>query len=133
MPFVNIKLAGPTLTPEQVGRLQQGATRLMAEVMRKKPELTAVLVEQVDGAAWAVGGAPARVAGHLDVKVTAGTNTEAEKARFVEEAMRLLRDVLGGGLNPVAYVIVHELPADAWGWDGRTQAGRAAPSQAASI
>lgn len=126
MPFVNIKVAGPTLAPEQVQRLQQGAVRLMAEVMRKKPELTAVLVERVDAAGWSVGGEPARAAAHLDVKVTAGTNTEAEKARFVADAMRLLRDVLGGDLNPVAYAVVHEVPGDAWGWDGRTQAERAA-------
>src|SRR5262245_23714854 len=40
MPFVNIKIAGPTLTPDQVLRLQREATHLMAEVMHKKHELT---------------------------------------------------------------------------------------------
>ena len=129
MPFVNIKVAGPALAPERVRCLQRGATRLMAEVMRKRPELTAVLVERVDAAGWSVGGEPVRVAAHLDVKVTAGTNTGAEKARFVADAMRLLRDVLGGDLDPVAYVVVHEVPGDAWGWDGRTQAGRAAAAR----
>jgi 4-oxalocrotonate tautomerase len=128
VPFVNIKVAGPTLAPEQVRHLQQGATRLMAEVMRKKPELTAVLVEQIGAAGWTVDGEQARAAAHLDVKVTAGTNTEAEKARFIADATRLLRDVLGSDLHPVAYVVVHEVPVDAWGWDGQTQAGRAAAS-----
>lgn len=131
MPFVNIKVAGLTLAPEQVQHLQRGATRLMAEVMRKKPELTAVLVEQVGAAGWTVGGEPARTAAHLDVTVTTGTNTEAEKARFVADAMQLLRDVLGGDLGPVTYVVVHEVPSDAWGWDGQTQAGRAAAAKAA--
>ena len=92
----------------------------------QEPELTAVLVEQVDAASWTVGGEPASVAAYLDLKVTAGTNTEAEKARFVAGAMQLLRDVLGSDLSPVTYVVVHEVPGDAWGWDGQTQAGRAA-------
>jgi len=131
MPFINIKIAGPTLAPDQVQRLQREATRLMAEVMRKKHELTAVLVEQVDGASWTVGAVPVQVAAHLDVKVTAGTNTAVEKRRFVAEAVRLLRAVLGPALHPVCYVVVHEVAADAWGYDGRTQADRAAEAKAA--
>ncbi len=131
MPFVNIKIAGPTLAPDQVQRLQREATRLMAEVMRKKHDLTAVLVEQVDGAGWTVGAVPVQVAAHLDVKVTAGTNTAAEKRRFVAEAMGLLRSVIGPALHPVCYVVVHEVAADAWGYDGRTQADRAEEAKTA--
>ena len=125
MPFVNIKITGPTLGPDQVRRLQQGGVDLMAEILGKKPELTAVLVEQVGATDWTVGGALAGTAAYLDVKVTAGSNTAAEKSRFIANAMQLLRDVLGGDLNPVAYVVVHEVLGDAWGWDGQTQAARA--------
>jgi 4-oxalocrotonate tautomerase len=131
MPFVAIKVAGASLAPEQILRLQAEATRLMAEVMHKKPELTAVLVEQIDGARWTVGAAPVRAAAHLDVKITAGTNTPDEKRRFVSEAARLLRSVIGPTLNPVCYVVVHEVAADAWGYDGHTQADRAANAIAA--
>lgn len=131
MPFVNVKIAGPTLAPEQVHQLQDQATRLMATVMRKKPELTAVLVEQVAVQGWSVGAHTVQAAAQVDVKVTAGTNTREEKTRFVEQAMQLLRDVLGADLNPVAYVVVHEVAADAWGYDGRTQADRASLANAA--
>jgi len=131
MPFVNIKVAGPTLAPEQVRRLQRDATGLMAGILRKKPELTAVLVEQVFAAGWTVGAEPVQAAAHLDVKVTEGTNTVEEKVLFVAEAMSLLRSVLGSSLNPVAYVVVHEVPSDAWGWDGLTQAHRALAAKAA--
>ena len=124
MPFVNIKVAGPTLAPEQIQRLQREATRLMADVMHKKHELTAVVVEQVDASRWTVGAAPVRAAAHLDVKVTAGTNTADEKRRFVAEVVQLFRAVVGPALNPVCYVVVHEIAADAWGYDGRTQADR---------
>jgi len=131
MPFVNIKVAGPSLAPEQVQRLQSETTRLMADVMCKKRELTAVLVEQVDTAKWTVGAVPVRAATHLDVKVTAGTNTPDEKRRFVSEVMALMRSVIGPALNPVCYVVVHEVSGDAWGYDGRTQADRAADAKAA--
>ncbi len=131
MPFVSIKVAGPILAPEQVRCLQQKATRLMAGVMRKSAELTAVLVEQVSAAAWSIGGEQVRAAAHLEVKVTEGTNTAEEKARFVDEAMRLLRSVLGADLTPVTYVVVHEVPGDSWGWDGQTQTQRAQASKAA--
>ncbi len=130
MPFVNIKVAGPTLSSEQVQRLQQGATGLMAGVMGKIADLTAVLVEQIAAESWTVGGQLARAAAHLDVKVTAGTNSKAEKARFIAEAMQLLRSVIGPELNPVTYVVVHEVAGDAWGWSGETQAGRAAAKAA---
>jgi 4-oxalocrotonate tautomerase len=125
MPFVTIKIAGLALAPEQILRLQGEATRLMTEVMRKKRELTAVLVEQVDAAWWTVGAVPIRAAAHLDVKVTAGTNTPDEKRRFIAEVMQLLRSVIGPPLNPVCYVVVHEVSGDAWGYGGRTQADRA--------
>ena len=131
MPFVNIKVAGPALAPGQVQQLQQGATKLMAKVLRKKAELTAVLVEHVAVTSWTVGSKPVSAAAHLDVKVTEGTNTAQEKDRFVSEAMRLLRSVLGADLNPVAYVVIHEVPAGAWGWDGLTQAHRAQADKAA--
>ena len=130
MPFVNIKVAGPTLTPEQVTRLQKGATSLMADVMRKVADLTAVLVEQAAVGSWTIGGEPVRAAAHLDVKVTAGTNSKDEKARFVAEAMQLLRGVIGADLNPITYVVVHEVAGDAWGWSGQTQAGRVAAAKA---
>ena len=38
--------------------------------------------------------------------------------------MQLFRAVVGPVLNPVCYVVVHEIAADAWGYDGRTQADR---------
>jgi 4-oxalocrotonate tautomerase len=129
MPFVNIKVAGPTLAVDQITRLQQGATELMARVLGKKPELTAVLVEQVPLQGWAVGAGTVRVAAHLDAKVTAGTNTFEEKSRFIAEANALLKQVLGAELPVASYVVVDEVPGDAWGYDGLTQEYRRLAAQ----
>lgn len=124
MPFVHIRIAGRPLSASEIQTLQAGATTLMAGIMRKKAELTSVLVEQPDVGGWSIGGAPVPQAAHWDVKVTAGTNTDDEKAAFVEQAHRLLKDAIGSTLPVATYVVIDEIAADAWGYDGRTQAYR---------
>lgn len=123
MPFVNVKIAGQ-VEAAQVKRLQQGITALMADVLHKKANLTAVLIEQVETASWTVGAVPVAMAAHLDAKVTSGTNTTDEKARFVASAHALLSKVLGAGLPSATYVVIDEIPGDAWGYAGQTQAHR---------
>lgn len=125
MPFVNIKIAGPALPPERIIQLQRAVTSLMAGVMRKKGELTAVLVEQTPSSAWSIGGETVAVAAHLDVKVTEGTNSAVEKASFIADAHALLKDALGPDLPLATYIVVDEVPGNAWGYDGQTQAQRA--------
>ncbi|MEX0955001.1 MAG: tautomerase family protein [Rhizobiaceae bacterium] len=124
MPFVHIRLAGPKLEPLQRQHLHREATRFMATIMGKDAELTAVLVEEVDQTNWAIGGKPVRVGGHMEVKITEGSNTEVEKAEFINAAFGLLRDVLGEELSPASYVVVDEVPAEAWGYGGLSQAQR---------
>ena len=86
--------------------------------------MTAVLVERVASPAWSVGGESVGVAAYLDVKATAGTNTASEKARFLAEADALLRATLGEALPLATYIVLHEVPADAWGYSGVTQEHR---------
>jgi 4-oxalocrotonate tautomerase len=124
MPFINLKIAGPTLAPEQIARLHQRVTDLMADTLGKSPDLTAVLVEQVAPQGWSVGRHKVAVAAHLDAKVTAGTNDAEQKARFIAEANQLLHEVLGGALPLATYVVIDEVAADGWGYDGLTQRHR---------
>jgi 4-oxalocrotonate tautomerase len=124
MPFIRITASGSTLAPEQILRLQTEMTELMSSVLGKKANLTSVLVEQPAIAGWAIGGSSARVAVHVDATITAGTNSPEEKARFIEQAMKLLKHVFGGELNPATYIVIAEVPAQSWGYDGRTQESR---------
>lgn len=124
MPFIRITASGPTLAPEQILRLQTEMTELMSSVLGKKANLTSVLVEQPAVAGWAIGGSTARVAVHVDATITAGTNSPEEKTRFIEQTMKLLKHVFGGELNPATYVVIAEVPAQSWGYDGRTQESR---------
>jgi 4-oxalocrotonate tautomerase len=125
MPFINVKIVGPELEIKQTTAIQRGVTSLMAEVLNKQAELTAVLVEQVERGGWAIGGKVATYAAHVDATVSEGTNTPEQKARFIAAVNDLLREVLGAGLSAIAYVVVHDVPKDSWGYDGLTQEHRA--------
>ncbi len=96
----------------------------MADVLGKRPDLTAVLIETHDAALWSVGGEPVPCAAHLEATVTAGTNSAPEKAEFLRAAHDLLARVAGADLPPATYVVVREVPADTWGYGGRTQEAR---------
>jgi len=124
MPFVRMTVSGPTLAPKQVVLLHTEITQLMASVLGKRADLTSVLVEQPAAADWAIGGTAVKVAVHVEATITAGTNSPEQKARFIEKAMGLLTSVLGSELNPATYIVVNEVPANAWGYDGRTQQSR---------
>jgi len=124
MPFIRVTALGSRLAPEQVSRLGSGITALMEGVLGKKPFLTSVLVEQPSNAGWFINGEPTWIAVQVDANISAGTNSAEEKADFIDKAMKLLRAVFGSALSPVTYVIIHEIPAESWGYDGRTQESR---------
>jgi len=124
MPFVRITVLSPTLQPEQITRLLDGFTNLMESSLRKVGKLTSVLVEQLPTTSWTIGHDPAQVAAHVQATITAGTNSASEKARFIGLAGNLLKDVLGAGLSATTYVVVDEISAQSWGYDGQTQESR---------
>lgn len=124
MPFVHIKVAGTAIGAEEIQQLQRQATGFMVDIMRKRPEVTAVVVDVAEAGRWSVGGEPVSVAANLDVKVTRGTNTHEEKAQFVAAVADMFRRILGPDLPIATYVVVDEVEADAWGYDGVTQEER---------
>jgi 4-oxalocrotonate tautomerase len=131
MPFVSIKIAGPELTPMQKRALQTGFTELMAGTMRKVYDLTAVAIERVEPNDWATGARPSGSgrAAYVEVKVTQGTNSPLETQQFIAEGHALLTTTLGT-LPEATYVVVHEIPAKAWGYAGKTQEARRQLKQA---
>lgn len=126
MPYLDIKLASPCL-PETVARFATRMTDLVVEVLRKKREVTAVAVQCVPSDHWYVGGDPVSAQGRatffLETNVTAGTNNPQEKAAFVAAAFAAAESILGR-LDAASYVIVREVAADAWGYQGLTQEHR---------
>ena len=123
MPYLNLKLCGEP-SQETAGLIAKCLTDLTTEILKKKRELTAIVVEIVAPSRWYIAGASLKEQSlrsfYLDIKVTEGTNTKDEKARY---ALRVFAGIeaIVGTLAPASYVVIHEVRADAWGYQGQTQ------------
>jgi 4-oxalocrotonate tautomerase len=124
MPFIRITVIGPTLTLDQIHRLQEGTTDLMTGTMRKPIEGTSVLVEQIHQGGWSIARAQVPIAAQVEVTIGLGTNTPDEKARFMTEMMALLRTVLGREVREETYITIREYSHDSYGRGGLTRAER---------
>lgn len=127
MPFLDIRLSAPCL-PGNVAKIAERMTDLTVRVLGKRREVTAVAVQCVAPGHWSIGGASLNTTGSgsffLEVNVTEGTNTPEQKAAFVAAAFAAAEAILGK-LDAASYVIVREVAADAWGYQGLTQEHRA--------
>jgi phenylpyruvate tautomerase PptA (4-oxalocrotonate tautomerase family) len=63
------------------------------------------------------------------MRVIAGANSDEQKSRMIAETTAVLRRELGDPILPL-YVIFDEVPATAWGYNGRTVAEIAAAKAA---
>jgi len=125
MPYFNLAI-GQSVEPETRAFLARSITMLIAEMLGKRAEVTAVRVDDIPATQWFIAGEPAAAHGmplHATLFITAGTNTTAEKAAFIADLDRLLRDTFGA-VPEASYIVIHELAADDWGYGGQTQAGR---------
>ena len=86
MPTLLLKVT-PLQNPERYQALAAALTALTAELLHKRPEVTAGVIDDLPRARWCVGGhTVAGTAALLEIGITAGTNTEDEKARFIAPA-----------------------------------------------
>ena len=123
MPYLNLKLCGAS-SQETAGLIAKCLTDLTAEILNKKPELTAVAVEFAAPSLWYIGGISLADQSlrsfHLNITVTEGTNTKDEKALYALRAFAAIEAIVGN-LAPATYIVIHEVHADAWGYQGQTQ------------
>jgi len=126
MPILTLKVAAPR-SASLSRTLSDGLVEATARVLRKNPDITAVAIDYVPPEHWIVGGRSLAEQGQvsflLDIKVVDGTNTNDEKALYLAEVFAFMRMVLGD-LHEESYVLVHEVPADAYGFGGLTQEHR---------
>ena len=135
MPTLTLKIA-PLQNPERYQALAAALTRITADTLGKRPEVTAVIIEDFPAARWAIGGQPVREpTAYLEISITAGTNSAEQKTAFIATAhAELVRQLASGSkLAEASYVIVRELPAGDWGYDGRTQRSRQLEREAAVL
>jgi 4-oxalocrotonate tautomerase len=123
MPFLDVKVSRDG-TPAEAAAIATELTQITAKLLGKKPEVTAVAIAWLPATQWFVG---ARSLAHdglssffLKIEITAGTNTKDQKAAFIAAVFDAMEKRLGP-LAPASYVVIQEVAADAWGYEGRTQ------------
>jgi 4-oxalocrotonate tautomerase len=123
MPIINISITGQP-EPELSAKIATKVSDLTQSHLRKDPSVTAVVVSYVDPRHWFAGGkslASQQTSSFwLDIKVVDGTNTKQELGAYVEAIFAAFEDILGM-VHPESYVLVHEVPAAAYGYGGKTQ------------
>ncbi|MGQ9366175.1 tautomerase family protein [Azospirillum sp. ST 5-10] len=123
MPIITVSLTA-TADPALSARIAETVTGLTQRHLRKDPAVTAVAIHYLDPAHWFAGGRSLAEQGTatvwLDIKVVDGTNTKTELADYLAAVFAAF-DRLLGGIHPESYVLVHEVPAAAYGYGGKTQ------------
>lgn len=125
MPYIDLKIH-PAPDEAQARALAEGVARAMVDIAGKRLEVTAVRVTAADSALWTIAGeASLEPTAFVDIKITAGTNSQDEKAALLRRIHGMLVEALGS-LAEASYIVIHELPAENWGYAGLSQAERAA-------
>ena len=123
MPIITITVAAK---PDAVlsRRLAEQVSGLTQTHLKKDPTITAVVVHYADPEHWFAGGrslAEQNLASFwLDIKIVDGTNTKAEMADYMEDVFATVSRTLGPTHNE-SYILVHEVPAAAYGFGGKSQ------------
>lgn len=123
MPIINISSTGQP-DAELSATIARQVTSLTQNHLRKDPTITAVAVHYVDPNHWFAGGRSLAEQQTntfwLDIKVVDGTNTKQELASYLASVFETLDSILGGA-HMESYALVHEVPAAAYGYGGKTQ------------
>lgn len=123
MPIINISVTGKP-DAELSAAIAREATDITAKELRKDPTITAVAVTYVDPRHWFAGGKSLAEQGShtfwLDIKVVDGTNTKLELEAYLKAIFEAFGRLLGG-VHEESYAFVHEVPAAAYGYGGKTQ------------
>lgn len=129
MPYIHIRV-GTELNNTQRTSIFERTTELMSSIMGKKRAVTVVQIEEQAPYQWSVAGKTltraSRTPAYVDIKITEGTNTSAEKSAMIAAAADMLQETIGP-VQEACYVVIHDVDSDAWGYDGKTQATRASP------
>ncbi|QGX03846.1 isochorismatase family protein [Beggiatoa leptomitoformis] len=122
MPYLTLKLS-KKLPVAVKAQLASELTRLMAEILCKEARLTAITIEELENSSWFIGGEIQDIGAYLAINITQNTNTATQKAQMLQAASALLQTHLGQ-LPLATYIVINEISADSWGYDGATQASR---------
>ena len=121
MPYINVKL-----NAKESDDLREKVVAIVLEnttnILNKKVDVTSVLVEFVSQKSWSIGEKNSTTF-YLDIKITKGTNTKEQKANYIKKCYEDFNKLLKY-INPASYIVIDEVEADSWGFEGLTQEHR---------
>lgn len=123
MPIINVSVTG---RPDAAlsATIAREVSELTATHLRKDPTITAVAISYLDPQHWFAGGKSMAEHGAktfwLDIKVVDGTNTKLELEGYLKAIFAAFGRMLGQ-MHEESYAFVHEVPAAAYGYGGKTQ------------
>ena len=114
MPYLNVRVSGPS-SAETAEKIVTVLMKHTSEVLGKKAEVTSIEVDFIPANNWFVGGTRVseskEVTFYLDIKVTEGTNTKAEKLKYINNVFTDFEAILGP-ITPASYIVIHDVSAD---------------------
>ena len=123
MPYLDVRIAREE-SADVAEKVVAALMKRTSEILGKKPDVTSIAIGFVSPALWFVGGkrvsAQNAVTFYLDIKVTDGTNTKSEKAEYIKQVFADFEAILGP-ITPASYIVIHDVRADSWGFQGQTQ------------
>ncbi len=123
MPYISIEL-NCQINNDQRIKLIKETTGLMHNTMKKKKDVTVVQIKESPSKQWSVNSIPLSSSDnpcvYVNIKITRGTNTSREKAVMMKKTIEMLKNILGS-IQETCYVVIDEIPADSWGYNGLTQ------------
>jgi len=125
MPFARLTIADPGLAEHTQRELVHAITGLLESDLHKEREVVVCHVNLVPAEQWylATRHAAGATGAHLEVSITAGTNTTEDKAAFLGNAYTAIERALGT-LPDAAYVALYELDGQSYGYNGISQTER---------
>ncbi|RWA68376.1 4-oxalocrotonate tautomerase family protein [Mesorhizobium sp.] len=123
MPIINVSVTGKP-DAKLSATIAKDITEITATHLRKDPTITAVAVSYIEPQHWFAGGKSLAEHGTntfwLDIKVVDGTNTKLELEAYLKAIFEAFGRLLGG-VHVESYALVHEVPAAAYGFGGKSQ------------
>ncbi len=127
MPYINIRI-GCKINDKQRKQLNEKTTHFTNVFMGKRREVTVVHIMESEPQQWATHSNKLSekepVGAYVDIKVTDGTNTSDQKAEMIYKTATMLKEIIGT-IQKACYVVIHDIPANSWGYNGGTQEARA--------
>ncbi len=123
MPILNLKVSAKK-NLQLTQKITELLLNLTTDILKKKREVTAIVIEYVDQDCWLIAGSSlsnlAKNSFYLTIKITDETNTKDEKAQYINAVFAGFENLLKN-LHEESYIYIEDVRATSYGFGGKTQ------------